>query len=85
MDIGKNLESLLTTYHGGDGRSLRDKFLSANIPQALHGALAMINAMRNKAAHESDFVPSRDLPPNFFHIVAEVEHFLKTGELLKAE
>lgn len=85
MNLAKELEGLLEKFHGGEGRSLRDKYLSSSIPSALHGSLAMINAMRNKAAHESSFVPSKDLPENFFLIVAEVTHFLKTGILIKAE
>lgn len=85
MNLAKELEGLLEKFHGGEGRSLRDKYLTSSIPSSLHGSLAMINAMRNKAAHESNFVPSKDLPENFFLIVAEVTHFLKTGILIKAE
>lgn len=86
LNACKDIENLLEKLHGAQGRGIRDKVESVihKLPTSIQYPIRMISAMRNKAAHESSFKPSADLPPDFFETAEEVKHFLLTGKLEKA-
>lgn len=86
LEITKEIEGLLEKYYGAQGRGLREKAESVaeKLPATIQYPIRMISAMRNKAAHESSFVPSKDLPPDYFQVAAEVKDFLLSGRLRQA-